>query len=158
MFIATIFLAPIVEEFLYRGLMLQKWGLKWGVRWGVILSSLVFAIYHFRFDVISLFIGGVFFSILYIRTSNLFAPILCHGLYNSIVVAWSTVVFLSQSVTEREAIISISEYQNSVAPLLSQYVLLTILSSLCLLYLFYKNLPRGIQKVPYLKNQELKYD
>lgn len=67
---------PIVEEFIFRGLLLNRIAYKLNVEYGIIISSFLFAIFHF--DIIGSFITGVVFSLLYIWTKNLLYPILLH--------------------------------------------------------------------------------
>jgi membrane protease YdiL (CAAX protease family) len=62
---SVMLLAPLIEEFFFRGIVLQKWAIKWGVKAGILTSSLLFAIFHFRFDIIPLFLTGIILSILY---------------------------------------------------------------------------------------------
>ena len=38
--------APIVEELVFRGILLQRWSVKWGLRTGVIASSVLFGLLH----------------------------------------------------------------------------------------------------------------
>lgn len=71
--VPIIFLAPIIEEFFFRGLVLQKWGIKTSI----IASSLFFAFIHLRSDIIPLFIAGFIFSISYVKTHNLTSSIIC---------------------------------------------------------------------------------
>ncbi|NEZ61493.1 CPBP family intramembrane metalloprotease [Leptolyngbyaceae cyanobacterium CCMR0082] len=150
--VSAIILAPLLEEILFRGIFLQKWGLKWGLRWGIVVSSLLFAVIHVRFDLISLFIDGVFLAFLYLRTSSLVAPMLCHGLFNAAVVVWNAVDFFGKPVAERGITLSISDYQALVSPVLNQYIVLAIVSFFLLVYLFFQLRPRSIAPMPYLKN------
>ena len=149
---ASILLAPLLEEVIFRGVILQKWVLRWGGRWGIIASSLLFAIMHLRFDVVSIFLGGVFMSLLYVRTSNLMAPMLCHGLFNATSVIWTAIIVFGQSEIERETAISVSDFQTMVSPRLDQYIVLAIISASFLLYLLYKLMPRQSETIPYLNN------
>ncbi|MEO0984131.1 MAG: CPBP family intramembrane glutamic endopeptidase [Cyanobacteria bacterium J06639_14] len=152
--ISAIFLAPILEEFLYRGLVFQKWMLKWGLKRGILASSLLFAIVHIRFDILPLVVGGIFLAALYVRTSNLLAPILCHALYNAIVVSVQAIAFLQKSVVERDAFISLSAYQDSVQMILGRNIFLSIVTVFLLLYLLKRIMPRRTVDIPYLKNRE----
>lgn len=75
-------IGPIVEEFMFRGLLLNRISYKLNVRYGIIISSFLFAILHF--DIIGSFITGVVFSLLYLWTKNLLYPILLHIVNNSV--------------------------------------------------------------------------
>jgi uncharacterized protein len=77
-------IAPVVEEFVFRGLLLTRWAHKWGVRRGVLASSILFGTVHGNL------LGMVFFavvmSLLYIETRSLLVPMSMHALNNGI--AW----------------------------------------------------------------------
>ncbi len=82
--VEAVVLAPVVEEFLFRGLLLHRWAHRWGVRRGVLLSSAAFAVVHVEV------LGGLVFALvmamLYVRTRSLWTPILCHAAHNGLVV------------------------------------------------------------------------
>lgn len=147
--ILAILLAPVLEELLFRGIILQKWSTKWGVRAGVIASSLLFAILHLNTGIISIFIGGIGFSVLYLKTRNLLTPVLCHSFYNTTVIIFYLVYFFSNSATEREAFISVSDYQSYIQPLISQKVFLIAITAPLLSSFIYKNFPKDDAILPY---------
>lgn len=73
-------LAPILEEFAFRGIILRRWSVKFGLRNAIFASSLVFAIVHPHF--LGAFLFGIAMCILYLRTQSLLIPIMSHGIYN----------------------------------------------------------------------------
>jgi uncharacterized protein len=75
---------PVVEEFLFRGLLLQRWALRWGVRPALIGSSLLFGCLHR--NAIGLTMFGLVMGLLYLKTRSLWVPIVCHGINNALVV------------------------------------------------------------------------
>ncbi|MEL7331315.1 MAG: CPBP family intramembrane glutamic endopeptidase [Cyanobacteria bacterium J06560_2] len=77
--------APLVEEFVFRGFLLQRWATKWGLRWGVVGSSVLFGLLHFN-NPVGLTLFGFAMGLLYVRTQSLWVPIICHGLNNLTVV------------------------------------------------------------------------
>ncbi|MBO1910394.1 CPBP family intramembrane metalloprotease, partial [Microvirga sp. 3-52] len=77
-------LAPIVEEFFFRGVILQRLIKKSSVWGGILISSILFGILHA--DIIGAFIFGVITALLVIRTGNLLIPILLHMLNNTLAV------------------------------------------------------------------------
>ncbi len=77
--------APLVEEFLFRGYLLNRWTLKLGALPAVLLSSFLFAILHP--DVLGAFVFGVFQCLLYMKTRSLLGPILLHFSNNLLAVA-----------------------------------------------------------------------
>lgn len=78
----SVILAPIVEEFLYRGILLYKFSFKQNIRLGIIISSLFFGILHI--DLIGSFVFGIIMCLLYLKTKTLVIPIMSHSLYNFI--------------------------------------------------------------------------
>ncbi|MBS9393856.1 MAG: CPBP family intramembrane metalloprotease [Dolichospermum sp. LBC05a] len=150
---SVMLLAPVTEEFLFRGIILQKWAIKWGVKAGILTSSFLFAVIHFRFDIINLSLMGIILSILYLKTRNLLAPIFCHFFYNTFWMIFTTINYFSKSEIERIAFISLQEYQNSVQPLLGQLVFLIAISAPFLIYFVYKNFPKNDAIIPYYANE-----
>jgi len=75
--------APILEETVFRGVLLHRWSYKYGLTSAVLLSSAIFAALHT--DPFGAFVFGIFMSYLYIRSGSLLLPIICHGLYNLVV-------------------------------------------------------------------------
>ncbi len=73
-------LAPITEEFIFRGVLLHRFAHKYGLRSGIVYSSLLFGLLHP--DILGAFLFGVGMCILYLRTQSLWVPMICHGVYN----------------------------------------------------------------------------
>ena len=84
-FSTTALVAPVFEEFFYRGILLTRWTIKWGIRRAILASSLVFALPHP--DLIGAFFFGYVMAALYIQTKNLFVPICVHIANNVIALA-----------------------------------------------------------------------
>jgi membrane protease YdiL (CAAX protease family) len=74
--------APIAEEIVFRGIILQALLKKYSLGVAIIMTSLLFSIFHFDKSVLSAFIHSVIFSVVAVRFSSLYAPMLIHGLYN----------------------------------------------------------------------------
>lgn len=72
--------APVAEEFLFRGLIMQRWAYRWGTRTGVMASSALFALGHGEW--LGHFVFGVVMSLLYLRTRRLWVPITAHATHN----------------------------------------------------------------------------
>ena len=90
--LTTIVLAPIVEEILFRGILLSRWSSKWGMRKAALLSALAFAIPHLS-DELGAFLFALCMTVLYLRTQTLLIPIAAHALNNTIAMAitfWRT--------------------------------------------------------------------
>ncbi|MBF2033929.1 MAG: CPBP family intramembrane metalloprotease [Leptolyngbyaceae cyanobacterium T60_A2020_046] len=74
--------APILEEFLFRGVLLQRLAVRWGMPAAVILSSVIFGILHANFVGLSVF--GLFMALVYLQTRSLGLAIAIHALNNAI--------------------------------------------------------------------------
>ena len=90
--LAILVIAPVIEEFVFRGLLLTYLKQKMG-RWGaIILSATIFALFHYapqqkasNFSLFfSLFPLAFFLGFLYERQRSLIAPIALHMTFNSI--------------------------------------------------------------------------
>lgn len=88
-----IVLAPLVEELLFRGLLLPSWTARWNARRAVVLSSLCFALLHV--DPIGAFVFAGVAALARIRTGALWLPILLHAANNALVVVYSLVEALA---------------------------------------------------------------
>jgi putative effector of murein hydrolase LrgA (UPF0299 family) len=143
--VLLIMVAPVVEETLFRGLILQRWGTKWGLTAGIIGSSLLFGILHL--NVVGLSMFGIVMAVLYLKTKTLWLPIGVHALNNAAVILVS---FLPDNFNG-------SPQNLSVEQLISTWRIgmLYIMLSLPLLILyFYRNWPGKNRLLPYWANSE----
>lgn len=92
-FFVVAVLAPVVEEIIFRGIMVERFGTKYGYKSAVFLSSFLFGVLHM--DIIGAFVFGVVLSILYLRTRSLLLPFLVHAANNGAVVL---VIFFDDSI------------------------------------------------------------
>jgi uncharacterized protein len=83
LFFATVMIAPVAEEFLFRGIILNRWIKKWGVIKGLIASSILFGCLHAQPIGLSMF--ALVMSVLYLKSRTLWIPIFCHVFNNSFV-------------------------------------------------------------------------
>ncbi|MCF6409358.1 CPBP family intramembrane glutamic endopeptidase [Pseudalkalibacillus salsuginis] len=81
-FILIVLIAPIVEELVFRGTLLQKLRFKYGNTAGILVTSAIFSLIHMNSGMIGHFTLGVFLSIFYLKTKNIWVPIICHALNN----------------------------------------------------------------------------
>ncbi len=79
--VVAIVIAPIVEEYYFRRIVLSNWSFRWGIRWGIILSSIVFGVFHS--DLLGKVVFGILLAILYLNTKSIRVTILCHCLNNT---------------------------------------------------------------------------
>ena len=81
-FISTVVISPIVEELIFRGVLLNRLRLITPVIFSLLASSLLFGALHSFGSIISAFVFGICMGILYIKTNNICVPILAHFLNN----------------------------------------------------------------------------
>lgn len=74
--------APLLEEFLFRGFLLHRWGTRWNPRTAVVLSSALFGILHS--NVVGLTAFGLAMALLYLRSNSLILVIGVHSLNNAV--------------------------------------------------------------------------
>lgn len=81
-FLAVVFLGPIVEELMFRGIIFRLLE-QHNVYIAFILSSFLFGLWHMEFiqSVYTIFLG-IATAIIYFRTQSMFYPILIHILNN----------------------------------------------------------------------------
>ncbi|TVQ14364.1 MAG: CPBP family intramembrane metalloprotease [Leptolyngbya sp. DLM2.Bin27] len=82
MLFSVLVVAPIAEEFIFRGVLLHRWGVKWGIRPAIVLTSVLFGVLHS--NLVGLFMFGVVMSLLYLSTRSLVVPMVAHALNNAI--------------------------------------------------------------------------
>lgn len=141
--IVLVGIAPITEEFLFRGIILQRWATKWGIRSALIASSIVFGILHANFVGLSIF--GLVMGLLYLKTRSLAVPIACHALNNAIAAA-----SMFAPETEESATVTDSAWlqQNWWVGLV-----LIAISAPFLVRFIWKNYPRRDAELPYFGNR-----
>jgi membrane protease YdiL (CAAX protease family) len=82
--------APLIEEILFRGLILQGFVRNYGAFHGLMLSSLLFGIVHFNpYQFVAGFILGLFIGLLFVRTGSILPGLLVHVLYNGALIGAS---------------------------------------------------------------------
>lgn len=98
-FVMVSVIAPVIEEVVFRGVLVERLGLKYGYTSAVIISSIIFGVLHA--DVIGAFVFGIILSIIYLQTKSLLMPVLIHALNNALAIlifeypigyeAWETI-------------------------------------------------------------------
>jgi membrane protease YdiL (CAAX protease family) len=78
--VVAVAVAPVLEETLFRGLLMQRWAHRWGTRTGVVASSVLFALGHQ--ELLGHFLFGAAMCLLYLRTRRLWVPIAAHAINN----------------------------------------------------------------------------
>ena len=142
--IAIAVVAPLAEEFLFRGILLHRWATKMGVLPGILASSVLFGILHP--NPIGLTMFGLVTALIYVRTHSLWLVTAFHAMNNGIV---GGLGLLSSQAAAPSAETIMTQMQSG---LLSGGVLVLI-SAPVLLY-FVKTLwPRQSERLPYFGNQ-----
>jgi uncharacterized protein len=140
--------APITEEFIFRGVILQRFSTKWGIRAGLLLSSLLFGCFHSNFIGLSLF--GIILGVFYIKTRSLIVPIAFHALNNILA---TLMPLLPNNLL---SYIPIEQLRSSYLYLWIGIVLVAISLPLLLCFLS-RNWPSKGTVIPYLSNAHVKY-
>jgi len=96
LFFSVAVFAPVVEEIIFRGIMIERFGSKYGYKVAVLLSSFFFGVLHM--DIIGAFFFGVVLSVLYLRTRSLLLPFLIHAANNGAVML---LIFFEDSISAR---------------------------------------------------------
>lgn len=82
--VALVVLPPLVEEFLFRFLLLERLAVKWSIRISVVVCAVAFGILHA--DPVGAGAFGVVTALLYLRTGSLWPAILIHAANNLLAV------------------------------------------------------------------------
>ncbi|MCY6371170.1 CPBP family intramembrane glutamic endopeptidase [Clostridium ganghwense] len=83
-FIAAVFLAPIVEEFIFRGIILNRLRMTRSTGTAIIISSILFGLMHGELAFLGAFVFGIIMCLVYIKTENLMNTISIHFFNNLI--------------------------------------------------------------------------
>ena len=83
--ITAVLFAPVFEEFIFRGLVLESMLRRHRRLISVIVSSMLFAIVHFQPSVMfSAFVSGLVLGTIYLHTNSIFSTIFLHSINNAI--------------------------------------------------------------------------
>lgn len=80
--LSTIFISPISEELLFRGVFLNRLKLVVPTSFAVLITSILFGSLHHYGSVISAIVFGICMCVLYLKTQNILLCILAHFLNN----------------------------------------------------------------------------
>lgn len=114
--------ASIVEEFFYRGIMMNLLRTRFSVGKAIVISSLLFAVAHFSaFMWIHTFVCGVLCGYYYYRSGKIIVPIIIHFVNNFIWGCLIPIYMLWKGYTSVEGTVS-TEY-NSLVELLAPFII-----------------------------------
>jgi membrane protease YdiL (CAAX protease family) len=77
----TVVVAPVAEELMYRGFLMNLWIARWGIWGGVIASSIVFGLFHLQ-NALFASVMGFAFALVYLKYDSLWPGIAMHSAYN----------------------------------------------------------------------------
>ncbi|MCX7557545.1 CPBP family intramembrane metalloprotease [Xanthomonadaceae bacterium JHOS43] len=89
-FVLASFIAPIFEEFVYRAWLLERLSRVMRDSTALLISTCAFAAIHFPaalFEWLNLFLVGLVYGLLWLRTRSMIAVCVAHGLYNGLLLA-----------------------------------------------------------------------
>jgi membrane protease YdiL (CAAX protease family) len=83
--VTAVIFAPVLEEFIFRGLVLESLLRRHRRLFSVIVSAALFAIVHFQPSVMfSAFVSGLVLGTIYLHTNSIFSTIILHSINNAI--------------------------------------------------------------------------
>jgi len=86
MILSSGIIGPIVEELLFRKILLNRLLNIYSVKKAIIIETLIFALFHGGVNgFIYAFVIGMLLSIIYVKYKNIKIPIICHMISNSLV-------------------------------------------------------------------------
>jgi len=92
--LAICLLAPLMEEILFRGVLLPAFAYKNKQYIGIISSAILFSLIHFSAEqAIILFIAGVCFGLLRVKSNSIWPPFLAHCTNNTL--TWSIYMMMN---------------------------------------------------------------
>jgi uncharacterized protein len=138
--LTLIVVAPITEEFIFRGVLLHRFGSKWGITPAILISSLLFGLAHWNYHVIGLTIVGIAFALIYVKTKSLGVSIILHSAHNGI-----AFLYMIASALSPQNIPAVITYSTFVAGVIN-----TVFGSIILFYFF--RWPSSSDLLPYEAN------
>jgi hypothetical protein len=142
---SRLLVAPITEEFLFRGVLLHRWATKWGITPAILSSSILFGCVHANVNPFGLSILGLVMALLYLKTRTLIVPMIAHFMNNSIV---TFVQFLSMNFSRAPT--NSANHHSWVD--LWVGLLFIVLSAPFLVRFIYKKWPNQRISLPYFAN------
>ncbi|WP_080810572.1 CPBP family intramembrane glutamic endopeptidase [Halomicronema hongdechloris] len=142
---SVLLVAPVTEEFLFRGILLHRWGSKWGIGPAVVLTSVLFGLLHM--NLVGLFVFGLVLALLYLHSRTLWVPILAHALNNAIA---SSLELATSPTRTTVAMTTLEEFRAGWWLAL----LLLLLSAPWVGRYIYRSWPRQHTQLPYFANRQ----
>ncbi len=89
--LATVVLASLIEEMLFRGLLQKALEAQFEPAYAVFLSALIFAIFHGPIWMVQVAVIGVLFGYIAWRSQSIFPGVVVHALHNLFSLIWTNV-------------------------------------------------------------------
>lgn len=140
---------PIIEEFLYRGIVLHRWGSIWGLRSALVISSVLIGVLNTNLIGVSIF--SLVMALLYLKTHSLWVPILCHGFNNLLATSLDGLALMGKS---RPSIDLMTDIQSSWWIGL----LCVLVSSPVVVRFVLHNWPQSQTLLPYFANEHARLE
>ncbi|HEY9614529.1 CPBP family intramembrane glutamic endopeptidase [Allocoleopsis sp.] len=137
--ISFIVVAPVTEEFIFRGILLHRFATKWGITPAILVSSFIFGCLHV--NPIGLSIFGIMMALLYLKSRTLFVPMAAHAMNNFVALGLQ---FFSKT--------SNSHSTNAASSYLWVGLIFLALSAPFLVRFMFKNWPNQRVPLPYFAN------
>lgn len=144
--INCIVIAPITEEFIFRGVLLHRLATKWNTATAVWVSSIIFGLLHP--NPLGISMVGVVWALLYLKTRTLIVPIVAHAMNNTIAVIVDLLSDVASKNNLIESTTDLTNFSNLIVGLL-----LLIVSLPFLLRFIYQKFPSKNQSMPYFANE-----
>ncbi len=144
-FSSVIIIAPIAEEFIFRGIIFHRLATKWNVLSGIILSSFLFGLMHGDILILSKIGFAIVATIAYLISKKLIVPILLHVIHNSL-------LFLYEIAPNLSLLKDIGVWDEITGKYFI-FGLINIIISSVILYLCWTKADSP-QKLPYFYNSE----
>ena len=139
--------APVIEEVLFRGVILHRLAVKWGLGPAIVVSSAVFGLLHVNF--VGVGVLGIVMALLYVRTRTLIVPIACHVLNNAVAVSLVILAMLTNAPGGEQAGLTSAQARDGIVVGLA----LLLLSVPVLAYFVYTSWPRAGARPPYFAEE-----
>lgn len=127
--IATIIISPISEELIFRGVFLNRLRLAVPLTFAILISSLLFAALHSFGSIFSAFIFAICVAILYLKTDNIFVPMLAHFLNNlfaeiMVIIDSNNILFTDSMVMALMSILAVVSFALILYSIIRQFKIL----------------------------------
>lgn len=100
--LAVVVIAPLIEEFVFRGILLSSLE-KYGQLFAIVTSGILFGLMHG--DIVAALVAslsGMAFGFIYVKTRNLWVTVSIHAVYNVLAIASSYVPFFFDGETAEQ--------------------------------------------------------